>query len=35
MERFLALRSAMDFVSHTDIAEDFAAAVAARAKSLS
>ena len=27
------LRSAMDFVSHTDIAEDFAGALEARAKS--
>ena len=32
MERFLATALAMDFVSHTDVAEDFAAAVAARAK---
>src|SRR5258708_28969075 len=33
MERFLATALAMDFVSHTDVAKDFAAAVAARAKS--
>ena len=33
MERFLATALAMDFVSHTDLAEDFAGAVAARAKS--
>jgi 2-haloacid dehalogenase len=33
MEHFLATALAMDFVSHTDVAEDFAAAVAARAKS--
>jgi len=32
MERFLATALGMDFVSHTDVAEDFAAAVAARAK---
>ena len=33
MERFLATALGMDFVSHTDVAKDFAAAVAARAKS--
>ena len=33
MERFLATALAMDFVSHTDIAEDFAGALEARAKS--
>ena len=33
MERFLATALAMDFVSHTDATEDFAAAIAARAKS--
>ena len=33
MERFLATALAMEFVSHTDVAEDFAAVVAARAKS--
>src|ERR1700722_5181314 len=33
MERFLSTALGMDFVSHTDVAEDFAAAVAARAKS--
>jgi 2-haloacid dehalogenase len=33
MERFLATALGMDFVSHTDIAEDFAAAVATRAES--
>ena len=33
MERFLATALGMDFVSHTDVTEDFAAAVAARAKS--
>ena len=33
MERFLVTALGMDFVSHTDVAEDFAAAVAARAKS--
>ena len=33
MERFLDTALAMDFVSHTDLAEDFAGAVAARAKS--
>ena len=32
MERFLATALGMDFVSHTDIVEDFAAAVDARAK---
>jgi HAD superfamily hydrolase (TIGR01509 family) len=32
MERFLATALAMDFVSHTDVVEDFAAAVEARAK---
>jgi 2-haloacid dehalogenase len=32
MERFLATALGMDFVSHTDIAADFAAAVEARAK---
>src|ERR1700677_335455 len=31
MERFLATALGMDFVSHTDVAQDFAAAVAARA----
>ena len=33
MERFLATALGMDFVSHTDIAEDFAGALEARAKS--
>jgi HAD superfamily hydrolase (TIGR01509 family) len=33
MERFLSTALGMDFVSHTDVVEDFAAAVAARAKS--
>jgi HAD superfamily hydrolase (TIGR01509 family) len=33
MERFLATALGMDFVSRTDVAEDFAAAIAARAKS--
>ena len=33
MERFLATALGMDFVSHTDVAKDFAAAVARRAKS--
>jgi 2-haloacid dehalogenase len=33
MERFLTTALAMDFVSHTDVVEDFGAAVAARAKS--
>lgn len=33
MERFLATALGMDFVSHTDVAKDFAAAVAIRAKS--
>ncbi len=33
MERFLSTALGMDFVSHTDVTEDFAAAVAARAKS--
>src|ERR1700683_152733 len=33
MDRFLATALGMDFVSHTDVAKDFAAAVAARAKS--
>ncbi|HZZ25625.1 MAG TPA: HAD family phosphatase [Roseiarcus sp.] len=33
MERFLATALGMDFVSHTDIAEDFAGALDARAKS--
>jgi 2-haloacid dehalogenase len=32
MERFLATALAMDFVSHTDVAEDFAGALEARAK---
>ena len=32
MERFLATALSMEFVSHTDIVEDFGAAVAARAK---
>jgi 2-haloacid dehalogenase len=32
MDRFLATALGMDFVSHTDIAEDFAAAIDARAK---
>ncbi len=32
MERFLSTALSMDFVSHTDIAPDFAAAVEARAK---
>ncbi|HSU98839.1 MAG TPA: HAD-IA family hydrolase, partial [Roseiarcus sp.] len=33
MERFLATALGMDFVSHTDVAKDFAAAVAAQAES--
>jgi 2-haloacid dehalogenase len=33
MDRFLATALGMDFVSHTDATEDFAGAVAARAKS--
>src|SRR3984957_7470518 len=33
MERFLATALAMEFVSHTDVAEDFAPPVPARAKS--
>ena len=33
MDRFLSTALGMDFVSHTDATEDFAAAVAARAKS--
>lgn len=33
MERFLATALGMDFVSHTDVAKDFAAAVAIRARS--
>ena len=33
MERFLATALGMDFVSHTDVAEDFAGALEARAKS--
>ena len=33
MERFLATALEMDFVSHTDVAADFAGAIAARAKS--
>ena len=33
MDRFLSTALGMDFVSHTDITEDFAAAVAERAKS--
>jgi HAD superfamily hydrolase (TIGR01509 family) len=33
MDRFLSTALGMDFVSHTDVAEDFAAAIAARAES--